>query len=93
MILLFKQQGNAFLMLVTPGACISVIATVDVAVRNTKKVSKAASSPTSACSWDGIRAKGICRNSPTGTMTIVWQGAANRWRNIASGSKCKGIPW
>lgn len=71
-ILLLKQHGNGFPMLVTPGSHISVIATVEVAVANTKKVSKAAPSLTSACSCDRIRAKGVCRNNPTGAMAIAW---------------------
>lgn len=68
----------AFRMLATSGGHISVMATVEGAVANTEKVSKAAPSPTSACSCDGTRAKGICGSSPTGAMAIAWQGGSQQ---------------
>lgn len=54
-------------------AQISVMAVVEGAAANTEKVSKAAPSCTSACSCDGIRAKGICGSRPTGAIAIAWQ--------------------
>lgn len=72
------QHGNAFLMLVTPGIHISLMATLEVALANTKKVSKAVPCPISACSCDGTRAKGIYRKSPTGTVAITCQGGSQQ---------------
>lgn len=68
----------AFLILVTQGMHVSVMAAVEGAAGNTEKVSKAAPTPTSACSCDGTRARGFRGSSPTGAVAIAWQGGSQQ---------------
>lgn len=66
----------AFLMLVTVGTWVSVMATKEGTVTKADQVSKAGPSPTSACSCDGTRAKGLSGSNPTGAMAIAWQASS-----------------
>lgn len=68
-----SSMTHAFPLLFTPGIHISVMAKAEKAVVNTEKVCKVAPAPTSACSCDRTRAKGICGSSPARAMAIAWQ--------------------